>query len=345
MEINLLKSMGDIQGIRDEWTRLAAEDGTVFQKPEFAIGWMSSAGFAIGAKIAVVTAHHEGQLVGLLPGCTSRRAGVRMLHWLGGGATDYGGMLYRDCTLPRHHVAAALLDGAARAPANMLYLPNIRHDNPDFEVYRSRLRPYFEEVAPYLEPGDLADPSLVKALEKGERARQDRKMRREGTVEQFDVDAEDPRLPELFTRFIELKRDRLAELGEKSPLSEGAQADFYLQQIHDNSAARFSVLTFDGSLAAAHFGYETADRFYYLLPAFDREFGRYSPSVLLLRTLIKRSLEAGRVFDFSIGAEAYKNEWTQREARLTGFVGRDVVSRGFLAGKRAQSWIAERRDR
>lgn len=345
MEINLLESPEDVQALRGGWSELSSEDGTVFQRPEFALGWMADAGPSVDARLAVVAAHHDGQLVGLLPGCTSMRAGLRMLHWLGGGAADYGGMLYRECSVPRSEVANALLDGAKRARANMLYLPNVRHDNPDFAVYADRLLPYFEEVAPYLEPGDLSDPALVKALEKGERARQDRKMRREGTVEQFDVAPDDPRLPELFATFISLKRDRLAELGEKSPLTEHGQASFYLQQLHDNEAARFSVLTFNDSMAAAHFGYETDNRFYYLLPAFDREFGRYSPSVLLLRSLISRSLRTGRVFDFSIGAETYKNEWTQREARLTGFVGTGAFARAFLGGKKVQAWVNEKRAR
>lgn len=345
MDVTLLDSLDSITGIAGEWSELAAVDGTVFQKPEFALGWMAAAGASVDARFAVVTARHEGRLIGILPGCTSKRAGLRMLHWLGGGAADYGGMLYRESPVPRHEVAHALLDRAGKARANMLYLPNIRHDNPDFAVYSQRLVPFFDEVAPYLEPSDLADPALVKALEKGERARQDRKMRREGTVDQFDVAPDDPRLPELFARFIELKRDRLTELGEKSPLAEDAQANFYLEQLSDNAAARFSVLTFNDALAAAHFGYETDERFYYLLPAFDREFGRYSPSVLLLRSLIARSLAAGRIFDFSIGAESYKNEWTQRATPLTAFVGTNLTARAFVTGKKAQAWIGEKRDR
>jgi hypothetical protein len=48
-------------------------------------------------------------------------------------------------------------------------------------------------------------------------------------------------------------------------------------------------------------------RFYYRLPAYDVEFGRYSPGRVLLRNLILAAYDEGATeFDFLLGGEPYK---------------------------------------
>lgn len=352
MHVQIVDSSTAAAALAPAWQTLAAADpsATEFQLPAFGLGWLATAAGPTSARPALICAWDGDRLVGLLPGCTARRAGLRMFTWLGGfDAVDYGGMLvdpaYGDGSPgSRRAVARVLLAHAGRrAGGQMLYLQNVRHDNPDFGLYSHVLSPYLHDTAPYLLPEDLSEPRVHKALTKGNWPRLERKMRREGEVWMGRVTPDDPRLARLASDFVRIKRERLAVQGGLGPFADDRQAQFYVEQISSNPDCDFSVLEFDGQLAAAHLGYRTATRFYYLLPAFDDRFRHYSPSMVLMRQLVDETLTGGLIFDFCIGAEAYKNKWTDREVAVTGFVSRNLAGRAFLRAKWTQRWLAERR--
>jgi CelD/BcsL family acetyltransferase involved in cellulose biosynthesis len=77
---------------------------------------------------------------------------------------------------------------------------------------------------------------------------------------------------------------------------------------------RFSVLEIAGRAVAYHFGFEFDGAFLYYKPTFDIDYWDYSLGDVLLGRLLDYFRQRGlRRFDFTIGDEAYKNRFTNRE--------------------------------
>ena len=77
-------------------------------------------------------------------------------------------------------------------------------------------------------------------------------------------------------------------------------------------------LTVGDISVATHVGFYDDTTFYYLMPANEGiDWMKYSPGRLLLIELLRWSIENKlKFFDFTIGGEAYKKDWTNLETEL-----------------------------
>lgn len=74
---------------------------------------------------------------------------------------------------------------------------------------------------------------------------------------------------------------------------------------------RFDILRVNEISVAWHLGFHCKGRFYYYMPAANREWLAFSPNKLLLFELLGRSItEKDEIFDHLRGAENYKRGWT-----------------------------------
>ncbi|GGP14025.1 GNAT family N-acetyltransferase [Oceanobacillus neutriphilus] len=82
------------------------------------------------------------------------------------------------------------------------------------------------------------------------------------------------------------------------------------KNLFQNELLHLSYLEINKQIIAVHFGMTDGNRFYFYIPSFDTEFGKYSAGQLLIYHLI---LDAGKEgcqhFDFLKGEEAYKYKW------------------------------------
>ena len=91
-----------------------------------------------------------------------------------------------------------------------------------------------------------------------------------------------------------------------------------------------SYLTLDRKIIAAHSGYVYDQKYYYLFPTYDINFKKYSPGKILLKYLIddckKNNL---KYFDFTIGSEDYKKNWSNNKIN-SGMTNISLNIIGFL---------------
>jgi CelD/BcsL family acetyltransferase involved in cellulose biosynthesis len=80
------------------------------------------------------------------------------------------------------------------------------------------------------------------------------------------------------------------------------------------------ALRLDGQIIAAKIVVETHGRLEGFLTTFDPEYSRFSPGQILLRDTFVWCAKAGLAYDFRIGDEAYKLEWTSTAANVTNYV-------------------------
>lgn len=77
-----------------------------------------------------------------------------------------------------------------------------------------------------------------------------------------------------------------------------------------------SYISYDDEIIAAHLGYIYLETFYYLFPAYNLKYKKYSPGKILLNFLINHcKLNGINYFDFTIGSETYKKNWSNYQQK------------------------------
>ena len=95
----------------------------------------------------------------------------------------------------------------------------------------------------------------------------------------------------------------------------------YLKSIHRNFYRLIHIklkqnifiasLSLDNEIIAAHSGFVYNNRLYYLFPAYDYTYNKYSPGKILLKKLIEISTSRNiDNFDLTIGFENYKKNYS-----------------------------------
>ena len=91
-----------------------------------------------------------------------------------------------------------------------------------------------------------------------------------------------------------------------------------------------SALKLNGKAIAVHFGFRYNHKFYWCTPAFDPDYAAFSPGKVFLKALIETCFANDEIleFDFLVGKEPYKYEWTTLERH--GY--RILVGNTYMSG-------------
>jgi len=133
-------------------------------------------------------------------------------------------------------------------------------------------------------------------------------------------DSEDAR--RTLKTLMEQKRRALAHRGIPDIFARPGYREFFLQLASDaktRDMVHVSRVEIGATCAAANFGLVFGDCYYHVLASYDddSEASRYGPGVLHLRELMAHAIGLGlRRFDFTIGDERYKLEWSDTHLAL-----------------------------
>lgn len=181
--------------------------------------------------------------------------------------------------------------------------------------------------APFL---DCASPARLAAcdaaMSKNFRRGLDRRRRRldeTGSLE-FAVIDDPAGFAALLDWTIASKVEWLDRRGLKTPFLRSDHYRAFWLAVHASASGggrvRGMALRLDGQIIAAKIVVQTPGRLEGFLTTFDPEFSRFSPGQILLRETFAWCAEAGLAYDFRIGDEAYKLDWTSAAARVTNYV-------------------------
>lgn len=136
----------------------------------------------------------------------------------------------------------------------------------------------------------------------------------------------DDEIAEFMDRFLEYKTGQYKRKGSANPLRNRLVKEFYIRvskQFQRTNILDCSYLEADGAMRAVHFGFIYGGKFYSYLAAFDNQYHPYGVGRILQLHLLKRTFEEGlQEFDFLVGGETYKFDWTPSArmlCRLYGF--------------------------
>jgi len=314
-----------------------AYTSTVFQTFGWITAWKRT--FGVGKTLIVPCVYQDDQLLG---------AGVFLesgdgLSFGAADRADYGDLLIDrdlDSKLQRE-VACELLrcarDAAGSVP-NFL-LDKVPTQSRSLELF-AELNPNFYLVPLQRLPAPRLDMSVVdERLKKKSLKRHENGLKRSGEVEFHTyVEADDvlPRLEGFFNQHVARWRDTESP----SLFNDARNREFYIEltrQLGGEGSLRYSELTLDGELVAAHFGFLFADTFIWYKPSYAIEHARSSPGEVLIRNLLRLAKEEGAaVFDFTIGGEAFKYRFATEDPSVANLYITSSWSRAKLRHLRFQ---------
>jgi CelD/BcsL family acetyltransferase involved in cellulose biosynthesis len=343
-----LQVFDDLSKIEQDWTTFErAADCTVFQ----AFGWLAKWQEHIGARKGTVPAivlgrHVDGHLLFILQLAIERRELDRRLTWLGSELCDYNApLLAEDFSKrvdPVQFVALwreiiellrtqarfqfDLIDlqrmpatiGAQRNP--FLSLPTLPHPSGA----------YIATLAGDWEKFYAAKRSS--STRKRER-RQFKHLAEHGEVRFVDV-ADRADIQRTLETLILQKSASFARMGVEDMFARPGYREFFLDVATDHSVralTHVSRLDVGSTAAATNLGLKFRDSYYLVLSSYqDGELSRFGPGRAHLHELLRHAIEQGFArFDFTVGDEDYKRDWSDTELQLYDYLAA-VTVRGWL---------------
>jgi CelD/BcsL family acetyltransferase involved in cellulose biosynthesis len=298
----------------------------VFQSREFLEVWLDTIGKAAGIEpYLVVVRNGAGRPVLYLPLAIETRFNVRLLRFMDCGVADYNApIVAADAALSRQEFLGVWPEILARLPGfDVVDLKKIAADvDGAFNPLAYLDCAAFDQSGHSILLGGLrAQAGAPRPVAKWRRKlRHYREELDKAGAARFVVDPQASDVPRVTARLFELKRRKYAQTAAQDFLALPGVEDFYRAMTGPGRLGRISQLSalcVGDKVASAHLGFVGRGRSYYILPAYDAEFGRYRVGHLLLEHLIDRSV-AGRfdTFDLGVGENQYKDTWATHRLAL-----------------------------
>lgn len=334
---------GTLAAIEARWRSLWTDcRGYAFQSFDWLSIWQRTLGEPLGWTPCIVEWRDpDGRTLALWPLGRRREGPLQVLSFLGGDVTDYHA--------PLLHPAFA----AALSPADAPHVWNdMLRQCPRIDIVRVRRMPVqfadgstnpfarlpgaasHESAHAALLPADIGAFRAARAAALfADTRRQMRRLSERGTLRiEPVVPAGDQ--ARVWQALVAQKSRRWRDTGAPDGFAHPELVDFY-QRLTDgplqDMQAVLSALYLDDRPIATHWGLRCGNRFYWLMPAYDADWSRYSPGRLLMESVIGHCIDAGlAVFDLTVGDEPYKLQWADTHMPMV-----DLLQARSLPGRMA----------
>jgi CelD/BcsL family acetyltransferase involved in cellulose biosynthesis len=357
----LLSVHDNLDEIEAQWKSFEQRaDHTVFQSFEWLAHWQRHIGTARGTTpVIVVGRATDLEILFILQLAIEMKGPFRRLTWLGSRLCDYNAPLLAEHFSAR--VSAARFTMAWRDVLSMLGRDaRFRFDLVDLEKMPESVG---EQRNPFMDLHVQAHPSGAylanlgrswedfyaerrsSATRKRER-RQLRQLAQRGRIFFVDVEDRQERARTLATLF-EQKSRALARMGVEDPFLLPERRAFFLA-VADHPAMRelihVSRLDVGEEIVAASIGLKFRGCYYLILSSYEAgELSRLGPGRAHLHELMRHAIEQGfAAFDFTVGDEPYKRDWSDVELALYDYLAPSTMGGWVFCLLKAQFRRAKR---
>ncbi len=322
-------------GIADEWRAFEEiAEGTAFQTCEWLMTWDRHIGRRLDVTpIIVIGRFADGRIAFIAPLALERRRATRRLCWLGQELCDYNApLLARDFA---QRVTADRFVALWRELEQRLQSdPALRYDWIEFEKMPQTVG---VQTNPFIYLGAVPNANSAHITQLGgdwETFYRDRRSsatrRRDRTkrkrIEEFGairfVTADEPDdLRRTLEVLWEQKKRIFAHKGIGDMFARPGYREFFADfatNPRSRHMAHVSRLEVGEQCGAANFALVFGDCYYHVLSSYlGGEPARFGPGTVHLRELLAYAIRRGlRLFDFTIGDENYKLEWSDLRLKL-----------------------------
>jgi CelD/BcsL family acetyltransferase involved in cellulose biosynthesis len=348
----------DLDALEAEWKSFEQRaDGTVFQSFDWLAKWQKHIGARRNAIPAMVCGHGGDELLFILPLAVETRGLVRRLTWLGSELCDYNAPLLAES------FTAHLKDGFA--PLWRDVVRRVRADRRlHFDLIDLQKMPAVvgNQRNPFLDLPTSAHPSGAYVATLGTdwetfhaakrsgptRKRERRQLKHlaeHGEIRLVEAESRDD-LARTLETLIDQKSRAFARMGVEDIFARPGHRDFYLDVATDPAGGLSHVSRLDvgGATVAANLGLRFRDCYYLLLSSYqDGELARFGPGRAHLHELLRTAIERGfRRFDFTVGDEPYKRDWSDIELTLSDHLA-GVTMRGRMVAAASAAYRRAKR--
>jgi CelD/BcsL family acetyltransferase involved in cellulose biosynthesis len=324
----------DLGTVEERWRQFERDaDCTVFQAFDWLAAWQRHIGTREGVTPAIVVGTKaDGDLLFILPLAVAPGL-VRRLTFLGCELCDYNApLLAADFTghVPPERFRALWDEIRALLQAH----PRHRHDIVELakmpETVGAQANPFLAlDVGLNPSGAHIADligtwDEFYQAKRSSATRRRDRsKVKRLGEFGEvrFVTPAQPDELASTLDTLFAQKAKSLARMGVANVFARPGYREFFCDlALGEGTSHLVHVSRLDvGSIAAAvNLGLTFRDSYYHVIASYDDgDVSRFGPGAAHLRDLLSHALARGcRHFDFTIGDERYKLEWSDRTLSL-----------------------------
>ncbi len=329
---------GDLAAVENDWRRFERlADCTAFQTFDWLASWHRHIGRREGVRLAIIVGRYgDDEIAFIMPLCVTPERLARRLCWLGQELCDYNAPLLAT-DFSQRVTREGFLALWRELQAQMQCDPLLRYDWIEFEKMPQKvgaqLNPFtYLRVTPNPSGAHLTHlaedwEKFYSAKRSSATRRRDRTKRRHmsayGEIRFVNASAPDDTRRTLET-LAEQKSRSLARKGIADIFARPGHREFFLD-LASNQQRRglFHVSRIDigGTCVAANFGIVFGDCYYHVLASYsDSDISHYGPGALHLRELMAHAISMGlKRFDFTIGDEPYKLEWSDTTLKLYDF--------------------------
>jgi CelD/BcsL family acetyltransferase involved in cellulose biosynthesis len=308
-------------------------DCTAFQAFDWLSAWSRHIGPLTRTQPAIVVGRqHDGSMLFIMPLAVTPGA-VRRLTWLGSDLCDYNGpLLAKACAslLTPDRFEALWRDICGRLQADA----RTRHDLVELTKMPERVG---DQTNPFLALSTSLNPSNAYITDlfgtwtefyetkrsSGTRRRDRTKLKRLGEYGdvRYVIPQDRGEIERSLDLLIEQKARSFARMGVANMFARPGWSEFFAAVATDPRMRNFvhiSRLDVGSCWAAINLGLVFGDTYYHVLASYDDgEISRFGPGAAHLRHLLQYSIDHGlKHFDFTIGDERYKREWSDRTLLL-----------------------------
>jgi CelD/BcsL family acetyltransferase involved in cellulose biosynthesis len=349
---------GDLRRIEDEWRAFEKTAAcTVFQTFGWLSKWQRHVGEAAGVRPVIVMGRDaDGALLFLLPFAVETRGVLRRLTWLGHALCDYNAPLIaqvflRDIgtqgfvSLWPDIVACARASVKSRIDLiDLDKMPETMAGEPkpfaDLDVLAHPCNAHIATLGDDWERFYAAKRSSSTRKKERKRLRQ---LGERGEVRLVSATAPEDRAAILNT-LIAQKSHWFARMGVNDFLARPGTRDFFEAVAADpdmQDIVHVSGLNVGDTVAAASVGLRFGGCYCLVLSSYiDSDLSWLGPGRTHLHELLRHAISNGlKAFDFTVGDEPYKRDWSDREMKLYDFLS-PVTLKGRLA---VMSYLAFRK--
>jgi CelD/BcsL family acetyltransferase involved in cellulose biosynthesis len=321
--------VSDLREVEADWRAFEKRaDGTVFQTFDWLAKWQRHIGAPTGVVPAIVVGRDAGgAILFLFPLAIENGRLARRLTWLGAMLCDYNGPLLAPEFSARvsagkfpalWQAVRRLLRGSARLRFDFVDLSKMLESvggqrNPfiALDVHANASGAYVSTLGDDWETYYAAKRSGP--TRKKER-KQVKQLGEHGEVRFVDVAGSDAIVASMET-LIEQKTRSFARLGVTNNFARPGYREFYLDLTTDPATrdlVHISRLDVGNAIAAASLGLRRGNDYYLILSSYqDGELARFGPGRAHLNELLRYAVSKGvKRFDFTIGDEPYKRDWS-----------------------------------
>jgi CelD/BcsL family acetyltransferase involved in cellulose biosynthesis len=335
-----VKVYSDLKQLSTQWSAFEKISFSYcFQSYDWVNNWISTIGNELRYKPKIVIVKDkDGQILMILPLALKKYYNLTILSWIGG---DYGSGLYSNNFYSNINKNTFLYIWE-------IILKKINHydliylssqplhinslENPFVKFFTNYPYHALSHQISLNNNWDLFKKNIKKKLLK-DTERQQKRLEKIGKIK-FKI-ANSENMISFTEKMIILKSAQYNFRGVKNQFSNKKNTLFYRDfkiKHSSNLIVHVSHLVVDKSIIATHWGIiDNLNKvLYYLMPAYDNKWSKYSPGRVHMIELIKWCINNDiKLFDMTGGNEPYKLDWGNQNMNLYNYLSSKTLS-GFL---------------